>query len=396
MITKKRICLFVGFLVGVISFMSIGPAVAGDPGVFADKIVVGSAADLQGPAAFATKATLQGAEAYFAKAYQEKIYPRKIVIAREHGGYSPAVVMKAAKLLIERDKIFAFMLASGTSAVLALNTILEQEQIPIVGMHCQADSAAVPPKKNIFQMFTTYVDQASIAVDYIKEKDGKNAKIAFYYQDDEFGYDGLRGFEARMKKYGMKAVAKASYKRGAIDVSSQTLKLKAANPDWVIVHAMWGACSKFLKEAQKINWKPQFLGISGTADAIIIKLAGDAIDSGKPFMGVMINYPMDGDSAGAREYQADLKKYQPKARPGTFSFWGYGFAKILVEGLKRIQGEPTRAKLIKALESFKGYETGVFPPLTWGPKLRKGSKGGMVVVKKGNTFVPVTGFRGIE
>jgi len=64
--------------------------------------------------------------------------------------------------------------------------------------------------------------------------------------------------------------------------------------------------------------------------------------------------------------------------------------------MKRIQGEPTREKLIKALESFKGYETGVFPALTWGPNLRKGSKGGMIVVKKGKTFVPVTGFRGVE
>ena len=73
--------------------------------------------------------------------------------------------------------------------------------------------------------------------------------------------------------------------------------------------------------------------------------------------------------------------------------WGYGFAKILIEGLKRIEGEPDRAKLVKALETFDKYETGVFPPLTWGPGLRKGSKGVMFVEKKGNTFVPVTGWK---
>lgn len=393
---KKYVFGFSGIFTALILAISIVPSIAAEPGVFPDKIIIGSPADLQGPAAFATKATIEGARAYFSKADEEKIYPRKIIIIQEHGGFSPAIIMKAAKLLIERDKVFCFFLSSGTSATLALNMILEQENIPIVAIHCQAEVAAVPVKKYIFQMFTTYVDQAKIAVDYIVEKDGTDAKIAFFYQDDEMGYDGLRGFEAQMKKYGIQPVAQVSYKRGSIDVSSQALKMKSANPDWVIVHSMWGACSKLLKEAKKIGWQPQFLGISGTADAIVLKLAADAANYGKPFMGVLLNHPWDGDSAGANEYRAALKKYKPKAKTGTFSFWGYGFAKIFIEGLRRIDGEPTREKLVQALESFKGFDTGVFPPLTWGPNLRRGSKGGTIVVKKGNTFVPVTGWRYVK
>jgi branched-chain amino acid transport system substrate-binding protein len=388
-----------GFSVFVIVFVLLIwgiPCTAGDPGVFPNKIVIGSPADLEGPAGFATKASIEGAKAYFTKAYREKTYPRKIQIIQEHGGYSPAICMKAAKLLLERDKVFCFFLTSGASATLALNTLLEEEKIPLIGMHCQAEAAAIPPKRYIFQMFTTYMDQAKIAVDYIVERDGKDAKVAFFYQDDQFGYDGLKGFRTQMKKYGIKAATKVSYKRGAIDLSSHALRLKSADPDWVILHCLWGAGSKILKEAQKIGWRPQFLGISGTADPVILRLAGDAVKYGKPFMGVTINYPFDGDSFGAKEYRDALKKYQPEALPGTFSIWGYGFAKILIEGLSRIQGEPTREKLIMALEIFKGYETGVFPPLTWAPGLRKGSRGGMIVVQEGNTFVPITGWRHVK
>ncbi len=384
-----------GLAVLVVTFALLSGAavtMAGDPGVMKDKIVIGSPADLQGPAAFASKASMEGAAAYFAKAYEEKIYPRKIEIVQEHGGYAPVTCMKAAKLLLQRDNVFCFFLSSGTSATLALNNLLEQENIPLVGMHCQAEAAAVPTKKYIFQMFTTYVDQARIAVDYIVERDGKETKIAIFYQDDEFGFDGLRGFRAQMKKQGMKAVAEVSYKRGAIDLSSQALKLKYAEPDWVIVHSLWSAGSNLLKEAHKMNWQPQFMGISGTADPIILKLAGEAADFGKPMMGISVNYPFDGDNPGAMEYRTALKKHNPSAKPGTFSIWGYGFAKILIQGLARIPGEPTREGLIAALESFKDFETGVFPPLTWGPNARKGSKGGMIVIKKGSTFVPISGW----
>jgi len=396
MISKKNMFGLLSVITALLLSMFITPAVAGAPGVFPDKIVIGSPADLQGPAAFVTNANFEGARVLFQKVYDDKVYPRKIEVIQEHGGYSPATVMKAGKLLIERDNVFIFFVTTGTSATLALNTILEKEKIPLVGMGCQAEVAAVPPKRYLFQHYTTYVDQAGIAVDYIIEKNGKDAKIAFFYQDDEFGYDGLRGFRARMKAYGIKPAAEASFKRGAIDVSSQAMKMKAAKPGWVIVHSLWGACGKLIKEAKKIGWKPQFMGISGTADAVILKLAGDAATYGKPFMGVVLNHPWDSDAWGAKEYRAAMKKYNPKAKLGTFSFWGYGMAKIVVEGLRRIKGEPTREKFIKALESFRGFDTGCFPPLTWKSNFRKGSKGGMIVVQKEGTFKPITGWKDVK
>ncbi|MFC1822896.1 ABC transporter substrate-binding protein, partial [Thermodesulfobacteriota bacterium] len=98
----------------------------------------------------------------------------------------------------------------------------------------------------------------------------------------------------------------------------------------------------------------------------------------------------------SKEYRETMKKYNPKAPLGTFSQWAYGFAKILIEGLKRIDGEPTREKLVKALETFKGFDTGVFPPLTWGPNQRQGAKTAQIWTVKGNSFVPVTGWRNVK
>ena len=372
------------------------PSVAGDPGVFPDKVVVGSVADLSGPSVHATKVFMEASRACFAKAYEDKILSRKIIIANEDGGYVPTMTVKAARLLLERDKIFCFFISSGTSSTLALNALLEEQKIPLIGAGSQADAMAVPPKRYIFQTFTTFSDQMKIVLDYIIEKSGKDAKVAIFYQDDEMGYDGLKGFQEQTKKYGMTSVAEVSFKRGAIDLSSQALKLQSTHPDWVLLHSMWVEGSKLLKEAQRISWQPQFIGTGAMVDENLFKLAGDAIHYGKPLFGVATLHPWNGDSWGAKEYRDTLKKYEPDAVPTTFGTWGYGWAKVLVEGLRRIEGEPTREKLIHALETFKDVDTGIFPPLTFGPNLRKGSKGGMIVVVKENTFVPMTGWRDVK
>ena len=372
------------------------PCFAGDPGVFPDKIIVGSPADQSGPTAFATRAGIPALKAYFAKAFDEKIYPRKIEIVQEDGAYNPAMHIKAAKLLIDKHKVFCFILSSGTAPTLAINPILEQEKIPIIGQYTHAESIAVPPKKYMFQMHTTYKDQVKIAVDYIVEKEGKDVKIGIYYQDDGMGYDGLEGLREQMKKYGIKPVAEVSYKRGVIDVSSHALKLKAANTDYVIDVSLWVDAAKLLKEAKKLGWKPQFFGIGPAMDENIFKMAGDAMYYGKPFMGVAIQHPWWGDSWGAKEYRATLNKYYPDAPKGTFSQWSYGYGKILVEGLRRVEGELTREKVVKAVESFKGFDTGVFPPLTWGPNVRKGARSAQIWTTKGTSFVPITGWRDVK
>ncbi|MFC1822895.1 ABC transporter substrate-binding protein [Thermodesulfobacteriota bacterium] len=140
--SKKHVTAVLVLFTAIAVIALSASTVAADPGVFPDKIIVGSPGDQSGPTAFATKAGIGAAKAYFAKAYEEKIYPRQIVIVQEDGNYSPAMHIKAAKLLIDKHKIFCFFLTSGTAATLALNTILEQEKIPAVGVYTHASSSA--------------------------------------------------------------------------------------------------------------------------------------------------------------------------------------------------------------------------------------------------------------
>ncbi len=54
-------------------------------------------------------------------------------------------------------------------------------------------------------------------------------------------------------------------------------------------------------------------------------------------------------------------------------------ALVLVEGLKRAGRALSREKLVASLEALHAFETGLAPPVTFGPDRRVGSFGGYVV-----------------
>jgi len=373
------------FCFTILAIMIFGASygMAGTPGVTADKILVGSTLDQSGPSAFATKQFVLGCKAFFHKINSSGgIHGRKIDIVFEDGRYNPAATVAAGKLLIERDQVFCLLMDSATAGTLALAPILAQEKVPQICPLGQSSAIGFSkPKRYTFPLLPPYEIQTAVLVDYaVKElAKGKSPKIAIMYQDDEYGYSGLRGFQKALKKYNLKPAVEVSFKRGNVDFSSQTLKLRSKKPEYIILHNMWREGSAVLKEARKMGWKPQFMGTSGMSSERVIKLAGKEAAAG--LITVSLCVDINGNSEGAIEYRNALKSYDPKIPVGSvYRLWGYGATKVLVEGLKRTGKDLTREKFIDALETMKGYANGVTPPVTYGKNIRYG--GDSVLLQK--------------
>jgi hypothetical protein len=67
---------------------------------------------------------------------------------------------------------------------------------------------------------------------------------------------------------------------------------------------------------------------------------------------------------------------------------------LFVEGLRRAGRDLSRTRLVEGIEKLYGFETGVTPPLTYGPNRRVGALGAhIVVVDFGNRqYVPLGWF----
>jgi ABC-type branched-subunit amino acid transport system substrate-binding protein len=99
-----------------------------------------------------------------------------------------------------------------------------------------------------------------------------------------------------------------------------------------------------------------------------------------------------------KEFRLLGEKYKLTPKHLAAQVSAYSSAKILIEALKRTGKDLSREGLIQALEGFYNYQTGLTPPITYGPNRRIGAMGAYIVTVdlKKKEFVPVSGWVGIN
>ena len=340
------------------------------PGVTDTTIRVGMIGDLTGPIAFAGQEASEGARLYLQHVNdQGGVHGRQIELMVEDDGYQPPRTISALRKLVDQDQVFCFAGNVATPTTIATFPFIERERIPLIVPVTFASAVHAPPKRYVFAMDPSYNIQSWIIVKYILEVEkAESPRLAVLYQDDDYGRDGLQGLHEAVAHYGVPIVAEESYKRGAVDFSTQVLNLKQANPTHVILWTAYREAAAVLKEARLSGWQPRFIGGASIADDKVIELAGADAEG---FMTLQV-VDFQSQDEGMRQYHELLQKYTPDHRLSLYHAAGFWSAQALVEGLERAGRDLTREKLVEAMESFKNWKGSIGPPLTYGPNLRGG------------------------
>ena len=333
-----------------------------EPGISKDTIKLGSYLPLQSGLAAGATQMKEGTEAYFKWVNDNGgVNGRKIEWIVENDSYNPQQTVAVVKKLGDRDDVFAVVSTLGTVTNLAVLPFLHQRGVPVInpaGGHVNLNK---PKDKNVFGILPLSSEIGESMADYALTKLGAK-KIAIFFQNDQFGKDQRDGAVEYLKKKNMAPAAEASYVPADVDISAQLIALRQAQPDAVLLAVIPKHGSLFMKEAQKLGWKPKVVGHNTMADPVVTDLAGDALE------GIYVNLMTAVDSMDTPQVkQANeiLAKYSPKTKPGYYPYLGMAGAKIFVEGAKKAGNDLTRAKLIKSLEDMKHIETGLVPPLDW-------------------------------
>ena len=340
------------------------------PGVTDAKILVGMITDLTGPLAAIGQESSAGARLYLKHINaQGGVHGRKIELIVEDDSYKPPRTISAFRKLVDRDRIFCFVGNMGTATTMATFRLLERERIPLIGPITGASTMHTPPKRYVFSASPSYDIQSWIILKYILEGEKATAcRLTTLYQDDDAGHDGLKGLRQAAAHYGLPIVAEESYKRGAVDFSTQMLNLKREDPTHVILLSIYREAAALLKEARMADWRPRFIGWTPAADDKVVELAGEAAEG---YMAIQIS-DLWGDGEEVKRYRKLMKESTPDHRPAFYHSLGFWVAQALVEALTRAGRNLTREKLVEALESFRGWDKSVGSPLTYGPGLRGG------------------------
>jgi branched-chain amino acid transport system substrate-binding protein len=368
-----------------------GNSIGAEVGVTDDSILVGCSNSFSGPLVYpGTQLVNNGLEGYIGYINAEGgVNGRKILTKYYDDGYKPQNAVANTKRLVDQDKVFAILSSQGTSPVMATVKFLTQQKVPLL---FPFQGVPISGQKTIFTSFTPYPNQSELVVTWLVKVKGFK-RIGILYQDDKYGYTFRDPGQKALANFGLKWAAAESYKRGAKDLSAQVAKLKKANLDACLLVATPPPGATFLREAHKQGWKNTKIISSGPlTDEKYINLSGGA---GEGVWGLSLwPDPVNSQDPAIVEYRDIVEKYgkdRDKA-PNRYSLYGYFYAKLFVEGLKRTGHNVTRESYIAALEGIKNWESGITPPVSFSASDHLAQNSGFMVEVQKSVFRPISGW----
>lgn len=361
----------------LLSFFLVSSNIAAaEEGVTDNEIVVGSISDLSGPLAFMGKGERDGEALYFAYINdQGGIHGRKIKFVSEDDQFQSPRTVLALKKLITKDKIFALSLIMGAGNIFACIPLIDQYKIPLFPSGTANEALAYPPRKYVFVTDTGYGMQGRIAIKYIlNDMKAKNPKFGVIYQDDVTGQQWLQGIKDGCKNNHQPEPFAASYKRGAIDFSSQVALCKQNGITHVLYHGNVREPGAMMKEAKRLQYKAVWFGNAAAGDDKIVELAGDAVDYSNGMYHISYFRHISENTESFKLFKECVKKYGIGAVDNRFNQWSFSAGMNFCEVLKRAGRNLTREGFIKAAESLKDYDNGMTAPITFGPDRRDGGR----------------------
>lgn len=367
-------CLFV-------TAMSVAPAQA-------DVLVVGQSTALSGPLAGSGEPMRAGAKLHFdAVNAAGGIHGRRIHLISKDDQYKPELTEKNIAELVDKDDAIVLLGGAGTANNEALlrNGVFERAGIAMVGPRTGGGALRKPYNPWMFHIRGSYADEVAKAIEQFAAI--ARRRVGIVYQNDTFGLDGLRAAEAALARHDLKPEFLASYERSSSEIQKAVDQALHAGTPAILLLTTTNATAAFARQYKAAGGTGQLIALSVNDPAAIIREIGGQAAHG---LAVTSVFPATSrtDVPIVKEYRQALARFGPEdAVPSMVGLEGFIAAKVIVEGLRRAGPKPTRAAVLKGLESLGRADIGGFP-IAFGPRLRAGSQyvDVMIVNKNGRVI----------
>ena len=339
-----------------------GTNTASAPGITATDITIGSTQPLTGPAAPGYSEIAPASNAYFVYLNQHGgVYGRKILYEYVDDGYNPTNTASQTRKLILQTKVFAMFSALGTPTHLAVIDYINSEKVPDVfvssGCNCWNNVSKYP---NTFGFQPDYTIEGKILGQYINQNlSGK--KVGYFYQNDEFGLDGVKGLDDQLGASSVPKERRQNYVPTNTNVGPQIAALQASGAQVVVSYTIPAFTALALLTAAKLGYHPTWVVSNVGSDittltGLLTTFSKGAV--GGQLLGGMVTdtyLPLVGDSSNA--WITLFKGIHDRIIPGLpwdgNVLYGMVQAYTLAQALKAAGRNPTRSSFVKSLESTK-------------------------------------------
>jgi len=292
---------------------------------------------------------------------------RKINFISYDDGYSPPKTVEQVRKLIESDEVFLIFNALGTPTQTAVQKYQNAKKVPQLFLATGASKWNDPKEFPWTMGFQpSYRVEARIFAKYIM-KNKPDAKVAVFYQNDDFGKDYVAGLK---DVFGDKAssiiIAEESYETSEPSVDSHIVKLKGTGADVLVNITTPKFAAQTIKKMAELEWKPMHL-MTDVSISIgsVMKPAGLDASEGVLSAGYLkdASDPQWKDDEGMKKFMTFIDKYMPGANVSDSNLvYGYAAAQTMIQVLKQAGDDLTRENVMKQAASLKDFAPDTLVP----------------------------------
>ncbi|RIX84208.1 ABC transporter substrate-binding protein [Acidovorax cavernicola] len=332
------------------------------------QIVIGQTAGMTGSVAASVNETIGGAQLVIDAANaQGGVHGEKIEVIRMDDAFDVKRAGENARVLIEDKKVLALFMSRGTPHSQAIIPWLDKNEVALIGPSTGAMVLHKPLQKHVFNVRATYQREAEKAVQHLLTIG--LTRVAVVHVTDSFGADALQGAMTGFTKGKATPIATIPADRDKPDYSVIVPAIKKADAQAVVWIGSGVAVVDGIKALRAAGSAAQVVTLSNNASSGFIKQLGDAS------RGVIVTqvFPSERSLGQPMVKEAlTLAKAKGQAELSPAALEGFASAKVLVEALRRAGPKPTRAKVLAALESLKGYDLGGGLEVSYSPQDHSG------------------------
>ena len=382
--------LFLFFL--WISYMPADARAAGKP----EKLVIGVIPDMTGPYASIVGpayAAFMDAIEYVNEKGGVRGVPIEAVVRDCAGKIDMGVNIYMQMKEMVPKPMMIYGVVSGVGEALKMR--LNEDQIPAMWV-CSTE--VVYPAMYTFGAYATYADACGLFIEWLAEtwKEKRPPRLAFCTWDTTYGkavlLDEVLNYA---KSKGVEVVATELFGPRDVDVTSQMMRIRSKQADWIFTNTAGGGPVIPAKTAKEMGYKVGIAGSIGLDDSCLYI-------NKEVFEGAVTVHPFANWSETDNKGVQLMNKYIDKnKRPSTYktimypmAFTGVLVFKEVIERIVDKQGwdnvnGPTIKKEMEALKDFNAYDIATF---SYTPKIHSPDISRVLQVKEGK-WIPVTNFR---
>ena len=325
------------------------------------------------------------------------MFGRKIVYKFLNDAYDPSQTVSVVHQLVLQDSVYSIFDGLGTPTHLAVVKFLNSEKVPDVfvasGCNCWNNPSIYP---QTFGWQLDYIREGKILGQYVKQHfAGK--KIGYFFQNDEFGMDGVKGLDMEIPH--SQVVARQSYDPTNINIGPQVAALKAAGAQVVVSFAVPAFTALLKLNSLKLNFAPQLVASNVGTDPITLagllqayaKQGGATVNGNQLTQGIITDgyLPSLGDTSNSwvKLFTKIHGAYDAKAPMDGNVYYGMAVAWTFVQAMLKAGRNPTRADLVNAING--GLPQGpAVAPYAYSSTSHAGMTGAYIGIIKNGVIVP--------